>query len=93
MSILSGLGGNVLVEDLHYGPVAPFDAAMVIMLVGGAIILSTWPESYGDVHHVNMRVQFKEAFKCILGGEALPQFFFNVPNFLEYGCALPNPKP
>ncbi|KXZ47291.1 hypothetical protein GPECTOR_36g18 [Gonium pectorale] len=48
MAIVSGLAGNVLVEDLRLGPVAPFDAAIVVMLVGGALVATTWPENYGD---------------------------------------------
>ncbi|PNW73975.1 hypothetical protein CHLRE_13g580150v5 [Chlamydomonas reinhardtii] len=48
MAILSGLLGNVLVEDLRMGPVAPFDAAIVVMLCGGALVAATWPENYGD---------------------------------------------
>ncbi|KAG2443613.1 hypothetical protein HXX76_001964 [Chlamydomonas incerta] len=48
MAILSGLLGNVLVEDLRMGPVAPFDAAIAVMLVGGALVAATWPENYGD---------------------------------------------
>ncbi|GIL75575.1 hypothetical protein Vretimale_15179 [Volvox reticuliferus] len=48
VAILSGLAGNVLVEDLRLGPVAPFDAAIVVMLMGGALVMVTWPENYGD---------------------------------------------
>lgn len=36
------------VEDLRMGPVAPFDAAIVVMLCGGALVAATWPENYGD---------------------------------------------
>lgn len=48
MAILAGLLGHTLVETLGLGPVAPFDAASVVMVLGGAIVLFTWPENYGD---------------------------------------------
>lgn len=48
MAILSGLLAHTLVETLSLGPVAPFDAASVVMLFGGVIVLFTWPENYGD---------------------------------------------
>ena len=48
MAILSGLLAHTLVETLSLGPVAPFDAASVVMLLGGVIVLFTWPENYGD---------------------------------------------
>ncbi|GLC35439.1 hypothetical protein PLESTB_000207000 [Pleodorina starrii] len=48
VAILSGLAGNLLVEDLRLGPVAPFDAAIVVMLAGGVLVLATWGENYGD---------------------------------------------
>ena len=48
MAILAGLLGHTLVETLGLGPVAPFDAASVVMVIGGAIVLFTWPENYGD---------------------------------------------
>jgi MFS transporter, MFS domain-containing protein family, molybdate-anion transporter len=48
MAILSGLVANYLVEGLKLGPVAPFDAAIAVLSVGGAIILATWPENHGD---------------------------------------------
>ena len=52
MAIVSGLLGNVLVETLRLGPVAPFDAAIGVMLVGAAVIVHTWTENYGDnAHH------------------------------------------
>ncbi len=30
------------------GPVAPFDAAALVLLVGGAIVISSWSENFGD---------------------------------------------
>jgi hypothetical protein len=39
MAIVSALVGNVLVEDLGLGRVAPFDAAVAVLGIGAAIIL------------------------------------------------------
>ena len=48
MAILSGLLGDLLVEGLSLGAVAPFDAAIAILLIGASIILVSWPENYGS---------------------------------------------
>ena len=33
---------------MEYGPVAPFDAAVVVLLLASGIVLFTWTENYGD---------------------------------------------
>jgi hypothetical protein len=38
MAIVSALVGNVLVEDMGLGRVAPFDAAIVVLTAGAAVI-------------------------------------------------------
>jgi MFS transporter, MFS domain-containing protein family, molybdate-anion transporter len=48
IAILSGLLANALVDTFSLGPVAPFDAAAVILFIGGAMIFFTWKENYGD---------------------------------------------
>lgn len=48
VAILAGLFGNVLVDSLSLGPVAPFDAAACFLAIGMAIIMSSWTENYGD---------------------------------------------
>lgn len=48
IAILAGLLGHVLVETFELGPVSPFDAAAVVLLVGGAIVISSWSENFGD---------------------------------------------
>lgn len=50
VAILAGLLGHSLVETFEFGPVAPFDAAAIVLLVGGAIIMWTWSENYGDTN-------------------------------------------
>ena len=45
MAIVAGLFAQSVVD--LFGPVAPFDAAMVVLLVGGVVIALTWGENYG----------------------------------------------
>ena len=45
MAILAGLFAQSVVD--WFGPVAPFDAAAAVLLMGGFVILSTWGENYG----------------------------------------------
>jgi MFS family permease len=45
MAILAGLFAQSVVD--LFGPVAPFDAASVVLLVGGMVIALTWGENYG----------------------------------------------
>eukprot|EP00898_Chlorokybus_atmophyticus_P004681 jgi/Chlat1/5213/Chrsp33S05182 len=46
-AILAGLLANFLVSR-GLGPVIPFDAAIVCLLLGMVIIAATWTENYGD---------------------------------------------
>jgi MFS transporter, MFS domain-containing protein family, molybdate-anion transporter len=48
MAIAAGLFAHMLVETFQVGPVAPFDAAALVLLIGGAVIATTWPENYGE---------------------------------------------
>eukprot|EP00891_Asterochloris_glomerata_P001066 jgi/Astpho2/1066/e_gw1.00017.7.1_t len=62
VAILAGLLGHVLVESLSLGPVAPFDAAALVLLAGGAVVLFTWPENYGDSTHTTPALEsFRQA--------------------------------
>ena len=70
MAILAGLLGHVLVETLALGPVAPFDAAALVLLAGGALVLFTWPENYGDSTHTTSALEsFRQAAAHIAHGE------------------------
>ena len=72
MAILSGLLGNVLVEGAGLGPTAPFDAAIVVMLAGGAVVVATWSENHGggvDSGLESIGQQFKEAIVAVVAGE------------------------
>ena len=69
MAILAGLIAHTLVETLNLGPVAPFDAASVVMVAGGAIVLLTWPENYGDSsNRKTFMEQMSAASKAIVSG-------------------------
>ena len=51
MAILSGFLAHTLVELLSLGPVAPFDAAHAVLLLGGLLVLATWTENTGGDSH------------------------------------------
>lgn len=71
MAILSGLFGNVLVDSLKLGPVAPFDAASCFLAIGMIVILSTWTENYGDPsENKDLLTQFKGAAAAIAAGNS-----------------------
>jgi len=40
--------GHALVEVFKLGPVSPFDAAALVLVVGGVYIAASWTENYGD---------------------------------------------
>ena len=72
VAIISGLFGNVLVDTLALGPVAPFDAAACFLAIGMAIIMSSWTENYGDPsENKDLLTQFKGAAVAIASGEFL----------------------
>lgn len=68
MAIASGLLGNILVESLKLGPVAPFDAAIVVLVVGGVMIQLTWEENFGERGTGAVMGQFHQAMKIISQG-------------------------
>lgn len=74
MAILSGLVASYLVDTMRLGPVAPFDAAIVVLLAGGTVVYMSWPENYGGTAHAaegllqSLRRQFAVATGSILGG-------------------------
>ncbi|CAN1779251.1 Molybdate-anion transporter, partial [Linum perenne] len=72
VAIVAGLFGNVLVDTLALGPVAPFDAAACFLAIGMAIIISTWPENYGDPsENKDLLTQFKGAAIAIASDEKI----------------------
>lgn len=48
IAIVAGLLGHALVEMLGLGLVSPFDAAALVLLIGGAYIAFSWTENYGE---------------------------------------------
>ncbi len=60
---------HTLVETVAWGPVAPFDAAAVVLAVGGVIIATSWSENYGDASGDSSAVEgFKKAGALIWRG-------------------------
>ncbi|KAJ4840909.1 hypothetical protein Tsubulata_001102 [Turnera subulata] len=80
VAIISGLFGNVLVDALALGPVAPFDAAACFLAIGMAIILSSWSENYGDPsENKDLLSQFKSAAVAIASGSMYTFVFLWTP--------------
>lgn len=78
VAIVAGLLGNLLVDTLGFGPVAPFDAAACFLAIGMAIILASWGENYGDSsENKNLLTQFRGAAVAIASGESLTLFSFH----------------
>ncbi|KDP25194.1 hypothetical protein JCGZ_20350 [Jatropha curcas] len=72
VAIMSGLFGNLLVDNLGLGAVAPFDAAACFLAIGMAIILSSWTENYGDPsENKDLLSQFKAAAVAIASDEKI----------------------
>lgn len=72
IAIVSGLFGNLLVDTLDFGPVAPFDAAACFLAIGMAVILSSWTENYGDPsENKDLFSQFRGAAVAIASDEKI----------------------
>ncbi|XP_052187373.1 uncharacterized protein LOC127798097 [Diospyros lotus] len=72
VAILAGLFGNMLVDSMNLGPVAPFDAAACFLAIGMAIILSSWTENYGDPSdNKDLLTQFRGAAVAIASDEKI----------------------
>ncbi|XVF53332.1 hypothetical protein PTKIN_Ptkin05aG0091100 [Pterospermum kingtungense] len=72
VAILAGLFGNLLVDSLSLGPVAPFDAAACFLAIGMAIILSSWTENCGDTSdNKDLLTQFRGAAVAIASDEKI----------------------
>ncbi|MBA0856583.1 hypothetical protein Goshw_000251 [Gossypium schwendimanii] len=72
IAILSGLFGNLLVDSLSLGPVAPFDAAACFLAIGMAIIFSSWTENFGDPsENKDLLTQFRGAAIAIASDEKI----------------------
>ena len=56
-------------EVLAWGPVSPFDAAATVLLIGGAVVLTTWPENYGESNEkVSIAASWRKALDAIFQG-------------------------
>ena len=71
IAIVAGLVAHSLVETLGLGPVAPFDAAALVMVFGGVIVLFSWTENFGNCSEKKSFVeQLKSGAHAIANGEA-----------------------
>ena len=71
IAIVAGLVAHSLVETLGLGPVAPFDAAALVMVFGGVIVLFSWTENFGNCSEKKSFVeQLKSGAHAIASGEA-----------------------
>lgn len=60
-------------ENLDFGPVAPFDAAATVLTIGGLLIAYTWTENYGDAGSNESATDgFKKAANLIWSGARAP---------------------
>ena len=70
LTVMCGAPTKWLFSCSQLGPVAPFDASATVLLIGGAVIVSSWGENYGDSKHQHsLSHQFKLAAAAIMGGE------------------------
>ena len=82
IAIVAGLVAHSLVETLGLGPVAPFDAAALVMVFGGVIVLFSWTENFGNCSEKKSFVeQLKSGAHAIANGEA----------FRSASCVLDRP--
>lgn len=70
IAIVAGLVAHSLVETLGLGPVAPFDAAALVMVFGGVIVLFSWTENFGNCSEKKSFLeQLKSGAHAIANGE------------------------
>ena len=65
LAILAGIISNFAAEALGYGPVAPFVVATLPLMIGGLLILKTWPENFGQRTH-DLSKSCVDGFRAIL---------------------------
>ncbi len=72
MAIVAGLFAQMLVGQFDLGPVAPFDAAALVMLIGGLLVLFTWSENFGESsakEASSLKDQATKAARAIIAGD------------------------
>lgn len=75
IAIVAGLLAHSLVETLGMGPVAPFDAAALVMVVGGVIVAFTWGENFGNTSEKKTFLeQLRNGARAIASGETLAYY-------------------
>jgi len=70
VAILAGLIASPLAAE--FGPVAPFDASLVLLVFGGALVTMWWPENFGDQRSDGWGLQtFSKAISLMASSERL----------------------
>jgi hypothetical protein len=66
VAIISGVVAYGVKEQ--FGMVAPFDASLILLIIGSFIIAFTWEENYGD-NKINLKDSFVKAWSSLLHGK------------------------
>jgi MFS family permease len=81
IAISSGVVAS-LVRDT-WGPVAPFDASLLLLIVGSAVIWSNWSDNYGD-SRIDMSSTLRNAWQRLASDRKIVLLGF-VQSFFEGG--------
>jgi MFS family permease len=63
VAIVSGVSAGIVVDA--FGPVAPFDLSLIMLLIGSFVIATRWKENYGDVNATGVSRSFGVAMDRI----------------------------
>ncbi|KAF0979844.1 hypothetical protein FDP41_000997 [Naegleria fowleri] len=86
IAIVAGFVSNLLYNLFNKSAVAPFDAAILCLVIGGGLILYYWEENYGD-RTGDYAKNFSEGFKVIRSDlrvlcVAISQSFFEAAMYI-----------
>jgi len=69
VAILAGLIGGYAADS--YGPVAPFDCSLVMLIIGTIGVFVSWTENYGDAETENSSAGIGDGIKALLADPKL----------------------
>ena len=69
VAILAGLLGGVAADN--YGPVAPFDLSLALLVCGTIAVYTLWTENYGDAETENSSVGLSDGVKAVFSDSKL----------------------
>uniref|UniRef100_A0A915DSQ4 Molybdate-anion transporter n=1 Tax=Ditylenchus dipsaci TaxID=166011 RepID=A0A915DSQ4_9BILA len=82
--IVSGMGAQVAAD--FFGYVAPFDVALILLIIMVVIMVGTWPENYGD-SKAPVHQSFVDAFYTIKNGLIFKTIATDEKRFLKFEFA------